>query len=53
MQILSENFSKKMGGTHCQFKKSIYFCTPFQSERDGEKKPTVLSHVAGITQLVE
>ncbi len=38
---------------HCQLEKSFYFCTPFQREKGGEKKPTVLSHYAGITQLVE
>ena len=38
---------------HCQLEKSFYFCTPFREEKGGEKKPTVLSHHAGITQLVE
>ena len=38
---------------HCQFTENVYFCTPFPREKGGEKKPTVLSHHAGITQLVE
>ena len=49
----SRFFFEKKQKMHCQFKKNIYFCTPFPRERDGEKKPTVLSHRAGITQLVE
>ena len=51
--IFQEFFSKKKQKTHCQLEKSFYFCTPFPRERDGEKKPTVLLHHAGITQLVE
>ena len=39
---------------HCQFGENIYFCTPFREEKGGEQDAkTVLSHVAGITQLVE
>ena len=31
-------FSKKKKKTHCQFRKKVYFCTPFREERDGEKE---------------
>ena len=53
IQKIIDFFSKKKQKTHCQLEKSFYFCTPFPRERDGEKKPTVLLHHAGITQLVE
>ena len=46
-------FSKKMPKTYCQFRKKLYFCTPFQTRGEVKKKQIVLSHHAGITQLVE
>ena len=47
-------FFEKKKKMHCQFGENIYFCTPFREEKGGEQDAkTVLSHVAGITQLVE
>ena len=33
-------FSKKRAKRHCQFKKSIYFCTPFQRRKGGKMSQT-------------
>ena len=46
-------FSKKSRKCIVSWRKVPIFAHLFRAKRDGEKKPTVLSHHAGITQLVE